>query len=209
MSNFGAFKFELLHRGLSTMAGRVNQSKGQWQHPYVNVFKQMDVEIDANKNARCKGSVTKIVDRTIGRVVHAIRGHISSANTMSVPAAVHADLGLTGRYVYLQLQADPAALFAVHIECVTATNFRVRLSLSNMFKEIKTTGAALQLPCGFVRAGRWTILAVDVTALLATYLRSTFKHIRGFEFCASMLLRNVFTSDMILTPVVRPCTVLL
>ncbi len=156
------------------MAGRLKPA-GLWQQPYVNVFKHLEVDLDANRGAAFKGDVVKAVDRSIGRVVYKLAGQISSANTMtsalsltfflyrlcnfvgvcrvtsglshftylstcyccSVPASPHADLHLTGRFVYLQVQAPAQQLFTIHIECVTNTNFRVRLSFSNMYKEVK------------------------------------------------------------------------
>ncbi len=49
-------------------------------------------------------------------------------------------------------------------------------------------------------------MAIDVAALLSTYLNSTLKHIRGFEFCAAMSVRNVYTSVEVLSPMVRNAT---
>jgi hypothetical protein len=110
----------------------------------VNVFKHMEIDTDVAKHARLKGDVRRVVDRNIGHMVYQLRGSISSANTLTIPASPHADLGLTGQYVYIQFQSDPKVTsFCVHIECVTTTNFRVRLSLSNLYKELKVRACAL------------------------------------------------------------------
>ncbi len=140
----------------------------------MNVFKHMEIDTDVAKNARLKGDVRRVVDRTIGHMVYQLRGSISSANTLTIPASPHADLGLTGHYVYIQFQSDPKVTsFSVHIECVTTTNFRVRLSLSNLYKELKVR--ADMWDCGAVwqrRADAWILLVRMRSRVACTHFPS-------------------------------------
>jgi hypothetical protein len=123
-----------------------------WQHPYVNVFKQMCI-YDGH-HSRIQGDVKSVLDPTLNKTVLCIRGSISAANFIELPgpgsthrervrnpaAARITALGLTGEYMYIQLRVMADRFFSVHIDVLTTQGLTIRLSISNIFKYIKVRG---------------------------------------------------------------------
>ena len=72
---------------------------------------------------------------------------------------------LAGRYLYAQLRVIPSKYFAVHFDVLTADKFVVRITMSNLFREVKVQGWTLHLPA-LVKTAKWTVLALDLPALL-------------------------------------------
>ena len=74
-------------------------------------------------------------------------------------------LFFAGRYLYAQLRVIPSKYFAVHFDVLTADKFVVRITMSNLFREVKVQGWTLHLPA-LVKTAKWTVLALDLPALL-------------------------------------------
>ena len=104
----------------------------EWQRPFVNVFKICGVE--SYKDAIKEGDVKSEMDRTIGRRVIKISGKIPAVNFLQVPGVKGRALGLTGRYLYLQIRIDPSCFFTIHLEVSSADRNTTRISFSNLFK---------------------------------------------------------------------------
>lgn len=126
------------------------KSSELWQHPFVDVFKHAG--ITDWKNANKEGDVTEVLDRVTGKRVFRIFGSISAANHIQIPKSKSPlkSLGLTGRYVYTQLQVFLNKFFTIHFELVlsnskTKAEEPLRISISNIFKENKLTTSGLQL----------------------------------------------------------------
>lgn len=74
--------------------------------------------------------------------------------------------------------------------------------MSNMYRAYEE-GAALrgelrvQAPVPVYGSGGWHILALDMARLVSEYSRGTtrFDHVRAVTICASLSVRNIFTSD--------------
>ena len=166
----------------------------EWQRPFVNVFKICGVE--DWKDAIKEGDVKSELDRTIGRRVLKISGKISAVNFVQVPGVKGRALGLTGRYLYLQLKITPSSFYAVHTEVVCADRNTVRISLSNMFKTkpCLATPQAIQIPLQLHEAG-WKIVALDMVDTLKLATTSPFVSLRSVQICSSLHIRNMFTSD--------------
>ena len=43
--------------------------------------------------------------------------------------------------------------------------------------------------------GKWTILALDLAALLGPVTKAAFEEVKRIQFCASMAVRGAFTAD--------------
>ncbi|XRB08526.1 centriole proteome protein [Pycnococcus provasolii] len=183
----------------STLASRSRV----WQHPFVNVFKLAGV--DTWRDCIREGDVSAIMDRVIGKKALLIQGNVPAANYVAIPRSSRTDsLGLTGRFIYLELQLDPRKYFVVHIDIVTKDKFTTRVSISNLFKKsssgnnssvrIPGRGSGVQLPF-VVNSTRWTVLAVDLGAIVSPYTRAPYECIKAIQLCANMAVRNVFTSD--------------
>jgi hypothetical protein len=99
----------------------------------------------------------------------------------------------------------------------------IRISFSNLFKEFKSTSTWLQFPYSsslvnkenqfesLSNSGekkddkpslhvRWTLLALDLKAILSHYLHSNYAYLKNVKLCSSLLVKNVFTSDLEYSP---------
>lgn len=121
---------------------------------------------------------------------------------MPHPTSLLKSLGLTGRYIYLELKSNGAP-FSIHFDLgmVERTN-HVRISVSNLFKSFNTSnGFVLQVPLDLT-SDRWTVACIDVSDLLArarlfpaSYSIEGAHTIRSVQLCANVEVRGVYTSD--------------
>uniref|UniRef100_A0ABM5EZ39 WD repeat-containing protein 90 n=1 Tax=Pogona vitticeps TaxID=103695 RepID=A0ABM5EZ39_9SAUR len=192
-----------------------------WQHPYLNVFKHFKVE--EWKRSTREGDVTTVMDKTLKGTVYRISGAVPASNYLQLPKTSTQSLGLTGRYLYLLFKPAPAKYFVVHLDVVTEDNQVVRISFSNLFKEFKSTATWLQFPfiCEAAKGSvyertartskrdlvglapshvRWTCLMLDLRYILSLYLNRKYSHLKSVKLCANLLVKNLFTSDLLFDP---------
>uniref|UniRef100_F7DUM3 WD repeat-containing protein 90 n=1 Tax=Ornithorhynchus anatinus TaxID=9258 RepID=F7DUM3_ORNAN len=182
-----------------------------WQHPYLNVFKHFKVE-EWKRSAK-EGDVTTVMDKTLKGTVYRIRGSIPASNFVQLPKTSSQSLGLTGRHVYLLFKPMPAKYFVIHLDVATEDSQVVRISFSNLFKEFKSSATWLQFPfiCEAPRNsendctaktsnGRWTCLQLDLNLTLALFLNRHYSHLKSIKLCANLLVKNLFTSDLLFDP---------
>jgi WD40 repeat protein len=183
-------------------------SKGLWQHPFVDVFKL--VNLPEWRVARREGEVSELLDKTIAKRVYRVWGSVSAANYIQIPRGKGTirSLGLTGRYVYLQVMAVHNKLFSVHLDfslhnVKTNSEEVLRLSVSNLFKSHKLVNA-LQLSLNLT--DRWTVVVLDIPALVRTYAGSHLHShsLRSLTLCSNLFVRGVYTSDVLYSPNTLP-----
>lgn len=167
-----------------------------WQHPYVNVFKLCEVEKwqDVDK----EGEVEEIMDKVIGKKVIKLTGTISAGNFIRIPKSRHKVLGLTGRFLYLQIKVNPVKNFVIHVEVLTANHNNYRISVSNMYKhdnlkKQRTRGIELPYPDPTFK---WCILALDLATATSTFSSSPFHCLKAVHLCSWLNVRGVYTSDL-------------
>ena len=165
--------------------------KKGWQSPYVDVFRHFDV--GAWQKAARHGEVTRVVDKTIRAKVFKISGSVPASNYIQLPKSSSHSLGLVGRYLYLPFRVLPRKFFAVHLDLATAGGLVVRVSISNLFKDFKATPTWLQFPCVDLTP-RWTLLVLDLKAILEQYVSRQFLYLKGVRLCANMYVRTLVTS---------------
>ena len=72
----------------------------------------------------------------------------------------------------------------------------VRISVSNLFKEMKSHNDAVQIPC--VPVQKWTVLLIEIPAVLQKISESLGEHtLKSFTLSANQTVRGVFTSDIL------------
>ena len=179
-----------------------------WQHPFVDVFKYAG--ISEWRQCHKEGDVTETIDKIISKKVYKLQGSVSASNYIQIPKAKSdlKSLGLNGKYIYIQLRVSPGKLFSLHLDLIltnTRTNLEepLKLSLSNLFKESKMQNS-LQIACR--AGGKWTVLCVDLRALLAEFFaeRMAFKELKMVTLCANMHVKGVYTSDILYNPKTMP-----
>ena len=156
--------------------------------------------------------------------VYRISGAVVSSNYIQLPKATSQSLALTGRYLYLLFRPLPSKFFSIHLEVATTAGIAVRVSISNIFKEFKSTLTWLQYPYSLLRheepesrggvgergreagrakrksSSRWTLLVLDLRAILGQQLHVEFAYLKNIQLCANLLVRGVFTSHAEYSP---------
>uniref|UniRef100_A0A667XPV8 WD repeat domain 90 n=1 Tax=Myripristis murdjan TaxID=586833 RepID=A0A667XPV8_9TELE len=173
-----------------------------WQHPYVNIFKHVRIE-EWKKSAK-EGDVATYTDKTLKCSVLRIKGPVPASNYILIPKSSSQSLGLTGHYFYLLFRPTPAKYFVVHLDVAAEEGQVVRVSFSNMFKEFKSTATWLQFPFLYLVGPapsmvRWTCLMLDLQYILSVYLSRCHSHLKSIKLCANMSVKNMFTTDLILS----------
>ncbi|XP_011890700.1 PREDICTED: WD repeat-containing protein 90 isoform X10 [Cercocebus atys] len=202
-------------------AGRADAKAGSssgamaraWQHPFLNVFRHF--RVDEWKRSAKQGDVAVVTDKTLKGAVYRIRGSVSAANYIQLPKNSTQSLGLTGRYLYVLFRPLPNKHFVIHLDVSTEDNQVIRVSFSNLFKEFKSTATRLQFPfvleartpqrdlVGLVPHGaRWTFLQLDLQDILLVHLNRRYGHLKSVRLCASLLVRNLYTSDLCFEPAI-------
>ncbi|XP_023663948.2 WD repeat-containing protein 90 isoform X2 [Paramormyrops kingsleyae] len=199
----------------------MTMSSKVWQHPYVDIFKHVKVE-EWRKSSK-EGDVTTYMDKTLKASVYRIRGSIPASNYILLPKTISQSLGLTGHYFYLLFRPSPTKHFVVHLDVASEEGQAIRISFSNLFKEFKSTATWLQFPflCGASKGSvyeataktarpdlgspaparvRWTCLVLDLRYILSVYLNRRHSHLKSVRLCASMSVKNLFTSDILFDP---------
>ncbi|XP_028616643.1 WD repeat-containing protein 90 [Grammomys surdaster] len=184
-----------------------------WQHPFLNVFRHF--RVDEWKRSSKEGDVSVVTDKVLKSAVYRIRGSVSASNYIQLPRTSTQSLGLTGRYLYVLFRPLPTKHFVIHLDVSTKDSQVIRVSFSNLFKEFKSSATWLQFPFAFETktprrdlAGiappraRWTCLQVDLRDTLMFYLSRHYGHLKSIRLCASLLVRNLYTSDLCFDPVV-------
>uniref|UniRef100_A0A670JZN3 WD repeat-containing protein 90 n=1 Tax=Podarcis muralis TaxID=64176 RepID=A0A670JZN3_PODMU len=187
--------------------------ENMWQHPYLNIFKHFKVE--EWKRSTKEGDVTTFMDKTLKGTVYRISGAVPASNYLQLPKISTQSLGLTGRYLYILFKPAPTKYFVVHLDVATEDSQVVRISFSNLFKEFKSTATWLQFPfiCGAARGSvyenlvglapssvRWTCLILDLRYILSLYLNRSYSHLKSVKLCSNLLVKNLFTSDLLFDP---------
>jgi WD40 repeat protein len=176
-----------------------------WQHPFVNVFKSVRIGQDNEDNKRLKkhGEVSYVLDEAVRFWALRLKGHVSANNYCSIPATSTESLDLHGRFMYVQLRAEPPKVFVLHISVNTTKRSVVRFSFSSMHKQTKVKGNSVEIP--LLLTQKWTVLGLDLPHLLAQfaadgYDETTFLSVKSVQMCSTMNVRNIFTSDTIYRP---------
>eukprot|EP00435_Cladocopium_sp_Y103_P016679 s3382_g4.t1 len=188
----------------------------QWQHPHVDIFKTFGT--DASSNSPFPAS--SLVADVRGDVTE--DQPVSANNFIQLPAGKVKSMGLTGEYVYLLVKPLELKFFLVHLDpgsggvgaarravdwiilvvekdFVVSSGNRLRISLSNLYEEVKIGHHAIQCPCKLPDS--WTVVRLHVPSILA--LGNLLPHgfvLRSLQLCASLRVRGAFTSDRCYSP---------
>ncbi|XP_069341826.1 WD repeat-containing protein 90 [Eulemur rufifrons] len=184
-----------------------------WQQPFLNVFRHF--KVDEWKRSTKEGDVAVVTDKTLRGRVYRIRGSVPAGSYIQLPRTSTQSLGLTGRFLYLLFRPLPSKHFVIHLDVATEDSQVVRVSFSSLFKEFKSTATWLQFPFVFEArtsggdlagaappGARWTFLQLDLQDILLLYLNRSYSHLKSVRLCASLLVRNLYTSDLCFDPAV-------
>ncbi|XP_065826313.1 WD repeat-containing protein 90-like isoform X2 [Oscarella lobularis] len=175
-----------------------------WQHPYVNVFKHFGV--GEWKKCSKQGDVTTTMDKSIKSTVYRIQGSIPASNFIQIPRVLSQSLHLTGSFIYVLFKPIAGKFFVIHIDVTTMDHLITRISISNLFKELKATATSLQIP--FIPSSpvpgesRWAFLILDLKSTLTKYQNRRYQCVKNVKLCANLLVKNLFTSDILFDPMI-------
>lgn len=138
-------------------------------------------------------------------------------NYLLFPDPCTQSMSLTGRYLYILFQPIPGHYFVIHCEIVSFNGTTLRLSLSNLFKEIKMTSSWLQIPFSFTNSGhgvlannemttpspenvRWTFLVIDLKSIIPQYFSCNYGYLKTLKICANVVIKGAYISDVLYNP---------
>jgi hypothetical protein len=165
--------------------------------------------------------VTKTLDRAIGKRAYVIKGPIASSNYIEIPnpeallPADRAPINATGPFIYVEYKPVPGltngAMVLFHLDLATSAG-PLRVSCCSAFSEGKFAGAGtLRVPLRPSPDGRWTVLALDLPALLALHCPRAsggtvvaYCGLKALKLCSTMAVRGVYTSHSALSPSTLP-----
>ncbi|CAF3644159.1 unnamed protein product [Adineta steineri] len=176
-------------------------SNNTWQHPYVNIFKHFD--IGSTKKCAKQGDVTALMDRDLKSTVFRIRGLVPANNYIQFPAQLpNQNLALIGRLFYILFRPIFDKFFSIHIDILTHEQHIVRISLSNLYRELKVTQTCIQFPYTSTNTTiHWTVLCLDLESILLTHMTNQHYHmIKSFQLCGNMMIKNCFSSQYFYEP---------
>eukprot|EP00818_Percolomonas_sp_WS_P000463 CAMPEP_0117451660 /NCGR_PEP_ID=MMETSP0759-20121206/9133_1 /TAXON_ID=63605 /ORGANISM="Percolomonas cosmopolitus, Strain WS" /LENGTH=1062 /DNA_ID=CAMNT_0005244289 /DNA_START=36 /DNA_END=3221 /DNA_ORIENTATION=- len=178
-----------------------HQPSKLWQHPYVNVLQLLKQHQSTYGAPAIQGSVTQQISPILGKTVYTLKGNTPSRNTLTFPGKSNVSLSLTGVYVYIYLKLSKKKPFSfyLHIDCKDDSRFKI--GFSDLFREQKVKINSIMIPANFLprQSGKWMLFAVDLEQLIkkSTNGKKIFRSLRSLQFCSSMEVWNVFTSDII------------
>ena len=172
------------------------------QSPFVNVFRAFKVESGAG--ATLRGDVRVVVDDLIAKRVLAVNGAVPTSAYVMIPKGRGGNAGLTGRFLYLQVRVDVDRPFLVNLEVDNdgRAGRPVRVSLGSLIKAPRSPEEAPGPSAGDLsvrvpvrpEASGWHVLCVDLEALMQEQAGVQFRALRSIQLCASLVVRNCFTS---------------
>ncbi|CAL8108943.1 unnamed protein product [Calicophoron daubneyi] len=122
----------------------------------------------------------------------------------------------------------------IHIDSKTIDGLDFRISVSNIFSQVKTTNLSLHLPYVNPAVGakqqnfilkkgtgpdirdsmntenlehsNWTLLRLDMPNLISMHSRHKHRHICRIQLCSNLRIAGVFTSDLEYSPLINRST---
>jgi hypothetical protein len=177
-----------------------------FRSPYVDVLKLFAAEDWAH--AEVRGDVEQAIDKDIGKRTFVLRGKTAACNFLALPRAGSPPLGVSGTFMYIQIRLTGQP-FVLHVDVMNQDKFVIRLSFSSRYVMAKRAGTVLQLPSPELKetAGKWTVLCLDLAALMRAHLGArdgTYLCVKGVTACSTMSLRAIVLSDTEYTPETLP-----
>uniref|UniRef100_K3WKU5 CFA20 domain-containing protein n=1 Tax=Globisporangium ultimum (strain ATCC 200006 / CBS 805.95 / DAOM BR144) TaxID=431595 RepID=K3WKU5_GLOUD len=121
-----------------------------WQDPYVEVIKfGMN---HRNIGWHTQGDVEQLQDKYIHKNVFKIRGAIAVTNYLRIPRDTSKEtqgLGLTGRFVYIQIRCIQDLPITIHLDLVTNKKTTLRFTLSSIYQSLRKRDVTLPAPLRF------------------------------------------------------------
>lgn len=124
----------------------------------------------------------------------------TGANSVILPKTNDNSLRLTGRYVYILLRPVEDKGFLLHLDIHASDGLDVRITLSNVFTELKLTNLSLHLPFDIQSKGQcgteWTLLRLDLNTLFSVYHGRKHQWISRLQLSSSMQILGILVSDI-------------
>ncbi len=145
------------------------------------------------------GSVSRYMDKEIGKLVYRIRGTVPSSNCVSSPRG---SLRLATPHIHTILRPHPGKPLTVHYDFQCKDARPVRLSISSFFSKPKVAGTTLRLPLAlFTRedpasTDHWVCASIHVDPLFSKFAPDLtskgISHLKSVTHCAAMSLLGTY-----------------
>ncbi|PFX30604.1 uncharacterized protein C3orf67 homolog [Stylophora pistillata] len=165
---------------------------------YVEVFSAQGR--DPVAKWRLSGSAStknKVYDKDVKSFVYFLEGETTTTK-MSLPKDEKQSLGLTQRYLVLQLYVPLGHSFSLEFGVSDSSgNNKRRILLSSNHREITITQLHARFPFNILRLGVWLNLCFDLRSLVGeTFKGECFNALENLTISASCRLRKIFTMKL-------------
>ncbi|KAF6778147.1 hypothetical protein AHF37_02593 [Paragonimus kellicotti] len=154
-----------------------------------------------------------ITANDINSRVLCIEGTVTGSNSIILPFCPEKILGLGYSFIYFLLRPIVDKGFILQLDVKTFDNLDLRITLSNVFNDIKVTNLSLHLPLvpcsnsyknnhNVQNLSGWTFVKLNIPEVLSVYNKRKFVCLSRIQICSSVLLRSIFVSDLNYSPLV-------
>ncbi|KAJ8258087.1 hypothetical protein GJAV_G00193030 [Gymnothorax javanicus] len=135
-------------------------------------------------------------DKELRGFVYVLEGS-SQKNRMQLPKNSKMALGLSQRFLVLQVFVPMGKDFSAELMVTDAENLKRRLYLSTVHKEVSATPLHAKIPLSCLRLNTWCNVCIDLVSFTGEVFKGApFQSLDRIIVCASCKLRRIFTMKL-------------
>ncbi|XP_036388678.1 uncharacterized protein C3orf67 homolog [Megalops cyprinoides] len=143
-----------------------------------------------------QSAISKEFDKEIKGFVYILEGR-SQTNKMQIPKDSRMALGLSQRFLVLQMYVPPGKDFCIELMITDSGNLKRRLYLSTVHKELSATPLHAKIPLSSFRLNIWCNMCIDLVSFTGEIFKgAAFLSLDRIIVCASCRLRRIFTMKL-------------
>ncbi|XP_048874282.1 uncharacterized protein C3orf67 homolog isoform X2 [Brienomyrus brachyistius] len=140
-----------------------------------------------------QSAISKVFDKEMKGFVYILEGS-SQANKMQMPKDNKMMLGLSQRFLVLQVYLPLGKDFSTELIVTDLENLKRRLYLSTVHKEFTATPLHARIPLSSLKHSIWSNMCIDLMSLTGEIFKgASFLSLDGITVSATCRLRRIFT----------------
>uniref|UniRef100_W5MWS1 CFAP20 domain containing n=1 Tax=Lepisosteus oculatus TaxID=7918 RepID=W5MWS1_LEPOC len=165
--------------------------------PVVDIFSAQGKDPMAKwKVFGSQAAIWKEFDKEVKSFVYVLEGS-SQTNKMQMPKDSKMALGLTQRYLILQMYVPLGNDFTTELMITDLGNLKRRLYLSTVHKEVSATPLHAKIPLSCLKRSIWCNVCIDLVSFTSEIFKgAAFLSLDGIIISATCRLRKIFTMKL-------------
>lgn len=145
---------------------------------------------------KVSSTIHRVYDRTVKGFVYLIDK--PSTATMQIPENNRDHLGLTQRYLIVQMRPSSAKIFTLEINLLERGGQRHRFHLSSKFRQFEIKALHAQIPVDLQTSEAvWLNVILDLTSLCSNFFKTSYASVESICIHPCCRVRKVFTLPQI------------